>query len=195
MVGALGCSVDREVLQFGTATPLGEGRFRLERLLRGRGGTEWASAGHSAGDTFCLLDANALRPVALPVSMRGTTVTVEDRTGSAASLTFAVRPLAPVNAAAAIDAAGNLTVSWTRRSRSGFAWVDEVDAPIGESREEYRVTISTASALVERTAGEPSLVIGAPDLAPLGAETATIEVRQIGDWCASLPAQLTIDLS
>ena len=124
-----------------------------------------ASAGHSAGDTFCLLDANALRPVALPVSMRGTSVTVEDRTGSAASLTFAaelVRPLAPVNAAAAVDAAGNLTVSWTRRSRSGFAWVDEVDAPMSESREEYRVTISTTSALVERTAGEPSLVIGAP---------------------------------
>jgi hypothetical protein len=187
-----------EVLQFGTATPLGEGRFRLARLLRARGGTEWASIGHSAGETFCLLDANALRPVALPVSMRGTTLTVEDRDGSAASLTFAaesVRPLAPVNAAAAVDATGNLTVSWTRRSRSGFAWVDEVDAPIGESREEYRVAVSTTSATVERTAGEPSLVIGAADLAPLGAGAATIEVRQIGDWLASLPAQLTIDLS
>jgi hypothetical protein len=187
-----------ELIQFGQVSALGEGRFRIARLLRGRGGTEWATGSHSAGETFCLLDASALRPVALPISMRGTMVTVEDRDASTASLIFealSVRPLAPVDASAGLDGSGDLSLRWTRRSRSGFAWVDEVDAPIAESREEYRVTISTSLATLELTATEPSLVVGASDLAPLGAGAATIEVRQIGDWSASLPAQLTIEFS
>jgi hypothetical protein len=190
--------VGSELIQFGAATALGQGRFRLARLLRGRGGTEWATTTHVAGETFCLLDPSALRPVALPVTMRGTTVTVGDRDGSTGSLTFegqSVRPLAPVDVSAALDAAGNLSLRWTRRSRSGFAWVDEVDAPIGESREEYRVTITGGSGVVERAAAEPQLVIGAPDLVPPGGGPATVEIRQIGDWSASLPAQITIDLS
>lgn len=187
-----------ELLQFGTATALGGGRFRLARLLRGRGGTEWAAAAHALGETFCLADANALRALALPISMRGTTISVEDSEDSTASLTFAARsvqPLAPVDASAVIDSAGNLNLGWTRRSRSGFAWVDEVDAPIGESREEYRVTISTATAAIELTTDQPSLVVDASGLAALGGGTAAIELRQIGDWSASMPAQLTVELS
>jgi len=38
-----------ELFQFGRAEALGEGKFRLSRLLRGRAGTEWACAGHSEG--------------------------------------------------------------------------------------------------------------------------------------------------
>ena len=44
-----------EMIQFGQATPLGGGRFQLGRLLRGRGGTEWAAADHSDHDPFCLI--------------------------------------------------------------------------------------------------------------------------------------------
>src|SRR5206468_2344903 len=32
-----------ELIQFGNALSLGRGRFRLSRLLRGRGGSEWAT--------------------------------------------------------------------------------------------------------------------------------------------------------
>ena len=41
---------------------------------------------------------------------------------------------------------GDLLFSWRRRSRSGFAWLDGVDAPLGEAREAYRVGVTVAGA-------------------------------------------------
>jgi len=38
--------IGRELIQFGRATALGGGKFRLGRLMRGRNGTEFACAGH-----------------------------------------------------------------------------------------------------------------------------------------------------
>jgi hypothetical protein len=186
-----------ELVQFGVATPLGNGQFRLTHLLRGRGGTEWASGTHAVGDLFCLLDTNSLRSVALPVWMRGSNVIAADKNGSSVSLIFgaeSARPLAPTNLSAEVEADGDLVLSWTRRSRSGFAWVDEVDAPLGESREQYSITVSADSGSLDLTAGEPSLIIAASELAGLGGGTAIIEVRQLGDWAASRPTQLTTDL-
>jgi len=188
----------KELVQFGTVTPLSEGRFRLSRLLRGRGGTEWASAAHAIDEGFCVIDASSLRALSLPPWMRGASVSVADRDGSESSITFsgeAVRPLSPAGLSAAIDASGNLVLKWIRRSRSGFVWVDEIDAPIGESREEYRVTVTGVGATLEYTSEQSSLVVPASDLASAGGGPATVEVRQLGDWAASRPAQLAIDLS
>jgi hypothetical protein len=83
---------------------------------------------------------------------------------------------------------------WTRRSRNGFAWVDDVDAPIGESREQYSVTVFGPISELVLTLTEPNLFIAAADLAPLGSGPAIIEVQQIGDWAASRPTQISIDL-
>ena len=187
-----------ELVQFGEVTPLGDGQFRLAHLLRGRCGTEWASGTHAIGEVFCLLDTNSLRPLSLPVWMRGSTMTASDRNGSGASAIFeaeSAKPLAPTNLSAGLTADGDLTLSWTRRSRTGFAWVDEVDAPLGESREQYSVTISGAADTLELASAEPSLVVAGSDVARLGGGTATIEVRQLGDWAASRPTQLTIQLA
>ena len=52
-----------ELLQFADALPLGGGRFRLSRLIRGLGGTEATS--HARGETFVLIQANALRAIPL----------------------------------------------------------------------------------------------------------------------------------
>lgn len=186
-----------ELVQFGEVSALGNGQFRLRHLLRGRFGTEWGSGGHSVGESFCVIDSEALRPLSLPIWMRGSTLAAVDRNGSSASLTFgaeSVRPLAPINLAGELQTNGELILSWTRRSRSGFAWVDEIDAPLGESREEYSVTITGAANIVQLTAGEPSLLVASPDVSALGAGAATIEVRQVGDWAASRPVQLTIEL-
>jgi hypothetical protein len=186
-----------ELVQFGEAVPLGDGRFRLARFLRGRGGTEWASATHAVGELFCLLAVNSLRALAVPAWARGSALSVADRNGSSASIDFAaesVRPLAPINLSAVLDVSGNVALTWTRRSRSGFAWLDEVDAPVGESREQYLITLAGSAADIELSTFEPSLAIAAADLAPLGAGEATIEVRQVGDWAASRAAQVIINL-
>ena len=186
-----------EIVQFGEVTPLGEGRFRLARLLRGRGGTEFASASHSSGETFCLVDGHSLRPLVLPHWLRGSVLTASGRDGSTSSLRFdglSMTPLSPCNLAGAVNAAGDLELRWTRRSRSGLAWLDEVDAPLGESREQYRVSISGSAGDLELTTEEPTLVLPAADVALLGVGPATLQVRQVGDWAASRPAQLTINL-
>jgi hypothetical protein len=53
-----------EVIQFGHATSLGQGRFRLGRLVRGGAGTEITN--HSDGEPFVMLDLAALEPIRLP---------------------------------------------------------------------------------------------------------------------------------
>lgn len=69
-----------------------------------------------------------------------------------------------------------------------------VDAPLGESSEQYRVSIEGSGGSIEILAGEATATVAASDLAAVGPGPATIEVRQIGDLAASHPAQTTISL-
>jgi hypothetical protein len=188
----------REVIQFGDAEPLGGGRFRLRRLLRGRGATEWAAAAHVAGEVFCLLRSDSVRQLILPPASLNSAVSATARDGSSASIQFAgesLKPFSPINLSAFIDASGDLQLSWTRRSRMGLIWMDEVDAPIGETREQYRVTVMGSSGTAEFTCNVPQLTIAGSALAIVGEGNATIEVRQTGDWAASRPVQSSIILS
>ena len=186
--------IGREVIQFGDAVSLGEGRFRLSRLLRARGGTEWASAGHMTGETFCLLDAATLQRVALPNWTLGGVVTALSNGSPNVSMGFAganVRPLSPVNLAAERTSAGDLQLSWIRRSRLGYAWVDGIDAPLGEAREQYRLVITCAANSREYATDQSGFTVGASDLAELGSGTIVIEVQQVGDFGTSPAARLT----
>lgn len=60
-----------ELIQFGLAEPLGDRRFRLSRLLRGRRGTEWAVTGHLAGEPFVLIEAASLAVIEPPLALTG----------------------------------------------------------------------------------------------------------------------------
>ena len=73
----------RELIQFGEATSLGGGRFRLSRLLRGRVGTQDAIPGHEANEPFALIDRDALQPIILPVLVPGLPVRAVAQNGSA----------------------------------------------------------------------------------------------------------------
>jgi len=184
-----------ELMQFGDALPLGGGRFRLSRLLRGRGASEWACTGHAAGDLFCLLKAGTIQSLPLPNWSVGATLTATAPGGPAASIQFAgesVRPPAPVDLVAQWQPSGELFVSWTRRSRQGFAWTDGIDAPLGEVIEQYRVNMIGIAGSLQLTATQPLLEVPASDAAALGSGELMIEVRQIGDVAASRPAQLTL---
>ena len=68
-----------EVLQFGAVEPLGEGRFRLSRLLRGQYGTEWAVGTHGPDELFAMIERDALRAVDLPQWTIGTSVKARAR--------------------------------------------------------------------------------------------------------------------
>ena len=88
-----------------------------------------------------------------------------------------------------------LDISWVRRSRSGWAWLDSVDAPLGETGEHYHVRLSGTAGAIELDCSAPSASLTATEVASLGAGNATIAVSQIGDLAASHDAALTILLT
>lgn len=191
-----------ELIQFGTATPVQPKRFRLERLLRGRRGTEWAMYSHSAGEPFVLLRSTSLREIALGPAALGSTVEVRalgvgDGSGTATSNIAggeAMRPPSPVHLKADLQADGSLHVSWVRRSRAGWAWLDEIEAPLGETAERYRVRIESAAASIEGEPASESIQFAAAQLAQLGAGPATVTVAQIGDHALSRAVALELIL-
>ena len=89
-----------ELVQFATATQTGARRFRLSGLLRGRRGTEWATADHAAGERFVLVDADTLLGWTLPAStiesrVRVAATGVGDLAPAEATIVFQARALRP----------------------------------------------------------------------------------------------------
>jgi hypothetical protein len=66
--------------------------------------------------------------------------------------------------------------------------------PLSERIEQYRITLTSATSSSELVSNQGSLTVPAATVTPLGSGPTTIEVRQIGDFAASRPAQLTINL-
>ena len=183
-----------EVMQFAEATVLGARRFRLSGLLRGRRGS--AVAAHVAGSRFVMLDAERLLAVDPSPELLGRVLRVRaagsgDAVTPAVEVTLtgnALRPLSPVFLQARSDG-GDTVFSWVRRSRSGFAWSDAVDAPLGEAREAYRVELSAGAAVrtatVERAEWRYTAAMRAAD----GTGAVTLAVAQLGDVAGpGLPA-------
>lgn len=195
--------VGDELIQFGAAVPLGSGRFRLSRLLRGRRGTEWAMNGHNAGERFALIDAGRLKPLSLTSGQVGAIVRVKPKgIGDSAAIATehqvsgeAMRPLSPAHLRAWFDAEGSLHIAWVRRSRRGWAWLDGVDAPLDCSTERYLVTVRNASARLEVETVLPQAQMSAADLSALGTEPIELSVAQLGDLGVSRPASVTISRS
>lgn len=132
--------------------------------------------------------------VALPPWSVGVEMSATYGSSSASSLfrAEALRPLSPVHLKAEFDASGNLRLRWIRRSRRGFAWIDGVDVPLGETSEEYRVAIIGSAGAIEFSAATSELVVPAYALVAAGAGPAVVQVSQVGDTLASSAEQLAI---
>jgi hypothetical protein len=191
-----------EVLQFVQAERLDGSRWRLTGLLRGRGGTEPASAqGLAAGAHFVLLD-DAL--IALDPTKVDTGVTSIAALGLAdpqpvytplANAGLTRRPLTPVHGAATPTPEGGLSLTWCRRSRGSWEWLDSVEAPLNEQAESYVVGIGDSDAPELRwTTQEPRLVIDAASwaLVRVAHTGKPLWVRQVGTGALSPPLLLTI---
>lgn len=74
--GANLCQLGEELLQYGKAERVSQGRYRISRLIRGRYGTERAISGHLYGDQFVLLEADRLRPLPVGSEDVGTMITI-----------------------------------------------------------------------------------------------------------------------
>lgn len=188
-----------EVIQFGSATAIGPGHYRLGRLLRGRRGTEWAMAHHAVGDAFVLLDPQRLALVPLAMELIGLTLTatpagLNDGAADPVGKLFAgeaVRPPSPCQLRATWNGA-DLQVTWVRRSRLGWVWLDGGDVPLGEASIDYSVRLSSATATIELSSGTESLLASAAQLALLGAGPYQVEARMRGDRATSRPISTSI---
>lgn len=188
-----------ELIQFGRVEMTGPLRFRLERLIRGRRGTEWAMAGHGAEERFILIEADSLLAWDLPAAKIGATLSVigsglGDSAGVEAELALvgrSVRPPAPVHLHMTRLGDGTLRFGWTRRSRTGWGWLDGADAPLGEESERYRIEItpSSGSPRIEEVIAPgldyPPAAQAADGIG--GATTLSISVSQIGAIATSSP--------
>jgi hypothetical protein len=192
--GANLAAIDRELIQFGTAEPIGPRRFRLSRLLRGRRGTEWAGGVHVPDEAFVLIDAPTLLRVDVPFASIGSEAALlpaglGDEGASPARLTItgeALRPPSPVHARAEALGGGDIALSWVRRSRLGWDWPSGYDTPLGEEREAYRVTIGSGSAARTYDVEEPRFVSTAADRAAAGLVLpAEARIVQLGTFGSS----------
>ena len=200
--GANRALVGGEVIQFADALLLGASTWRLRGMLRGRGGTEEAAlAGHTAGTPFVLLDG---KPLAIdPATLDPTGATSLAAIGLAdeepviapiANPGLTLRPLVPVHPRIKPSAAGGLVLSWTRRARGAWAWLDGVETPLGEQAEAYLVGLGDAGQPVLRwELVQPLLELSAATLAQLSSEHSgqPLWVRQVGSFATSPPLLLT----
>lgn len=189
-----------ELIQFGSAEPLGDRRFRLSRLVRGRRGSEWAAATHAIGEPFVLLDQESLRLVEPPLTAIGGychahALGIADDEPVSASLLVsgeAVRPPAPVHLLAAW-LGGDLVLSWVRRSRAGWAWSDGLDVPLAEEVEAYRLIVSDGVKERVFVLDEPRFTYTSTQQATDGiAVPFSVSVVQLGTWAESRPVAAVI---
>lgn len=178
-VGLLGS----EVLQYRSAELVAASTYVLTGLLRGRKGTGWAMATHVIGERFVLLSTvinvagitadmqreRQYKAVTYGGTLSGATVHPFTDTG------VVLAPYAPVHLGQGINGAGDITLSWIRRTRIDGSWRDYVDVPLGESAERYQVTlwtdgtyrtptnVSTATApTVTFTSAQQTTIFGSP---------------------------------
>jgi hypothetical protein len=198
VAGANLAAVGGELIQFGAVEALGERRFRLSRLLRGRRGTEWAAGGHEAGEAFTLIARDTLIAIEAPAGVEVQLMAsgVGDVDAASASRVVeaeVLRPPSPVHLTAVEAPDGSLIISWIRRSRQGWAWTDGVETPLGEEAERYRLTVAGPD--FERTVetSAPGYIYTSAERAADGPGPLVVEVTQTGKLAASRAAHLIVD--
>lgn len=158
---AYGADQRWEIVRFQNAVLQSDGSYAVSGFVRGERGTEWATGLHAAGDAFVLLDDPDNAFINAPVESIGLNrlyrgVTAGDPVDEATDVNFAYRGvnlecLSPVYPAATRDSSGNLTGSFTRRSRlSSSWWTTGVAAPVGETTEAYEIDVMSGTT-VKRT--------------------------------------------
>jgi len=93
-------------------------------------------------------------------------------------------PYAPSNVKGARNGAGDITITWRRRTRFGGAWKDLVDVPLNESTESYEVDIMNGAAVVRVITGltlETTIYLATDQVTDFGSnqDPLTIRVFQI----------------
>lgn len=200
-MGANRLMVGDEAVQFARAVPMGNRRWRLEGLLRGRGGTEpEAAIGHTAQSAVVLLDDGLvpLDPAEVPPipSTRIAAIGTGDAEAVIAPLANAGlsrRPLTPVHPRLQIGTDDIWTLCWTRRARGQWRWDDAVDVALVEEQEAYLAGFGPVEApFAVWTLSEARLELAPAERAALVSNhgSGALWVKQIGTFDHSHPLLL-----
>lgn len=181
---------DWEVLQFATATLVDVNTYELSQLLRGQFGSEQAMATTiAAGATFVVLDSAVtdvpldVGELNLPLNWRCGPGNRDIGDASYETQVYAFRgaglkPLSPVHVRGRRPA-GDVEISWIRRTRIGGDGWDVAEVPLGEDSERYEVDV-LAGTVVKRTlssSGPSAVYTLAQQVADFGAVQSSISVR------------------
>ncbi len=192
--GANPAVIGNEILQFKNAELVDTNTYELSGLLRGRLGTEWAMNPHGAGEKFALLPV--LRPPSpsadLNIARYYKPVTIGATAASTVAQGFtnsgnALRPYSPVLLGGGTNAAGDVTLTWTRRTRIGGVWAPLSDVPLSETSESYVVQIwnsdyTQVARVITGVTSQTATYTSAQQVADFGAQQQTIyfTVAQVG---------------
>lgn len=184
-----------EIIQFATPTLIAPGVFELTDLLRGRLGTEYATATHVDGENFVLLQNAVVARVDLtpgdwnkPRLYEAITVLTDPTDPPSQSFTNtgeSKRPLSPVSILGSTADDGDLTINWIRRSRFRQPGLGNGPLALGEAYEAYEIDISVASVVVRTLkSSTPTVVYSAGAQATDGVgsgDTIGVAVYQMSD--------------
>ena len=197
-----------ELLQFANAVPMGQGRFRLSRLIRGLGGTENEITGHDADEDFVLLDGASLLEIPPAHYAAFAPIVVfalgrDDPVPASAAIQSpgrALLPWSPVHPGWQFLDGGDLDIRWTRRSRAGATWSDHVEVPLAEETEKYRIQLSAdglPEATISRETPEPRIHFTAAEIQPMvtgNISALGVAIVQVGAFGQSPPLAFDITL-
>lgn len=144
-----------EVVNFTTATLLGNGRWQISGFKRGRRGTEWAVSLHEKGDEFWLAedlkrDDYGLSEVGTDQLFKGQSLGRDLISALTLDIDLdgaSLKPYAPASLTWSTDGT-DLTGTIIRRTRVGGAWTGGSTIPLSESSEEYEVDILSGASVV-----------------------------------------------
>jgi hypothetical protein len=135
LAGANAAVVGEEIVPFRGAVLVAPGAYRLSGFLRGRLGTDNKVAAHASADRFVLLSgAIGVLRIRGGLAIRGRSrsykaVSLWQEESAAAAVSFAntarsLMPPSPVHLMGRRGDAGNLTITWIRRTRIPSGWSD-----------------------------------------------------------------------
>lgn len=197
--GANRARIGNEIVQFGTAIPLGGGVWRLSGMLRGRGGTEWAIGTHTSNEPFVLLEDTLVPLDPAQIGDTATTRIVAIGLGDSAALSIPIadpgatqRPLSPIYGTARRLVDGSISLGWIRRSRGAWLWPDTVDAPLNEEAERWDICVGDpASPVLRWQTTSAALTVSGTQINALPAGSPSyFAVRQIGKSASSFALRI-----
>jgi hypothetical protein len=187
--GANAALLGDEIIQWQTAELIAPKTYRLSKLLRGRRGTEAALGTHALNERFVVLSSGTVQRIPDGLDLIGAVrsykaVSAGRDITSATAANFSntakgLKPLSPVHLKGSRNGAGDLAITWKRRTRIGGGWRDNAEVPLGETSEAYEVEILNGASVLRTFTGTTPTVIytATQQTSDFGSVQAAIAVR------------------